>query len=160
MAEHTEIMALLAKLEAIHRKKFTDVEKADILNVLRKSQSEDVAAATEPLKLGRFLPKYGEIIAAVDQAKTKRLGLDKVVDTYDAGPEPDDRNLALIRRHIGPVRFQSWFKGATVSIDDSAAVITVPGRAAVDWINKDLHVEVAAALKVNEAIAVLKGSNR
>jgi len=160
MAEHKDIMLMLGTVEKMKRKTFSDEERSRLLKSLRPFDIEDINAAEEPLCRRRYFPQYGDVIDAVEAVKAERLGKSSVGDTFDAGPEPDDANLALIRRHIGPVRFQSWFKGATVEIDDSVAVITVPGRAAVDWINKDLHVEVAAALKVNEAIAVLKGSTR
>ena len=160
MADHSDVFSLLSRLEVIHRKKFTDVEKADILTVLRKSDALDLEAATEPLKRGRFLPKYGEIIVAVEKAKADRLGLSEVkTGSFDAGPEPDDPNLAKIRKAIGPIKFKCWFRSVSVSISDDGktAVLDMPNRPAFDWVQKDTIPFIATALGVDFVEVTLKG---
>jgi len=156
MADHTEILRVLTALEKIHRKTFGDEEKARVLNALRKTETEDVQAAEEPLCQARFLPKYGEIIAAVEQAKTARLA---TISPVDDGPEPDDICLAKIKRQIGPVRFKCWFGGAHVSVNRQSkrADLALPTRFAVDFIKRDMTPEIEAALGVDFVEVSLKG---
>lgn len=161
MAEHEITMSVLMAWEGVHRKKFSAEERARVLKALRHADDADVKAAEEPLCLGRFLPKYGEIIAAVDQAKAKRLGLsDAPVSTFDTEPAPDDENLAKIQKRLGPVRFKSWFTGSEVSIEGDTATLLMPGRAAVDWVKRDMIPEIAAALGVGNVRVALKGAKQ
>lgn len=156
MADHTEILRVLTTLEKIHRKKFIDEEKARVLTALRKAEAVDVQAAEEPLCQARFLPKYGEIIAAVEQAKTARLGLS--APQIDDGPEPDDAALAKIKRRIGPVRFKAWFANAKIRVDQKAktAALAMPSSLAVDFVKRDMTPEIAAALNVDFVEVSLK----
>lgn len=165
MAEHEEILSMLATVERLHRatqaRKFTDEETGRLAKRLRKEDSADIKAAEEPLCDARYFPKYHDVIKAVEDARAKRLGQSNAQSSsYDAGPAPADENLAKIRRKIGPVKFASWFRNASVSIDGKIAVVQVPNRAAVDWINKGLAADVCTALAVNDVKAVLTGATR
>ena len=162
MAEHEEILNMLATVERMHRaKKFTEEESGRLLKRLRKEDIADVRAAEETLCDSRYFPKYHDVIKAVEDAKAKRLGLSTAKEpVYDAGPAPADENLAKIQKRLGPVRFKSWFTGSEVSIDGDTATLLMPGRAAVDWVKRDMIPEIAAALGVGYVKVGLKGTTR
>lgn len=161
MAEYKEILLMLTTVEQMKRKTFSEKEKARLLKALRPFEIEDINAAEEPLCRRRYFPQYGDVIQAVEDAKAERLGLNVSRETvFDAGPPPADENLAKIRKRLGPVRFKSWFTGSEVSIDGDTAVLLMPGRAAVDWVKRDMIPEIAAALGVGYVRVALKGAKQ
>ncbi|KXJ56570.1 MAG: hypothetical protein AXW12_00625 [Thalassospira sp. Nap_22] len=161
MAEYKDINLMLTTVEQMKRKTFSDEEKARLLKSLRPFELEDINAAEEPLCRRRYFPQYGDVIDAVEAAKATRLGLNASTDQqYDAGPAPDDENLAKIQKRLGPVRFKSWFTGSEVSIEGDTATLLMPGRAAVDWVKRDMIPEIAAALGVDYVRVALKGAKQ
>ena len=153
---------MLATVERLHRtKKFTEEESGRLLKRLRKEDIADVNAAEEALCDARYFPKYFDVVNAVEKAKAKRLGLNASTEPeYDAGPAPADENLAKIQKRLGPVRFKSWFTGSEVSIEGDTATLLMPGRAAVDWVKRDMIPEIAAALGVGNVRVALKGAKQ